>query len=76
MKRARSRAGQENGDTGRKGGQSRVMDTTALVFYALICGGLSLAGPRLGAPFLRFGIGAAVGIAAAAILPLVRSAFY
>ncbi|WP_165586926.1 hypothetical protein [Pseudaestuariivita atlantica] len=52
------------------------MDTTALVFYALICGGLSLAGPRLGAPFLRFGIGAAVGIAAAAILPLVRSAFY
>lgn len=52
------------------------MDMTALVFYACICGCLSLAGPRLGAPFVRFGIGAAVGIAAAALLPVIRQAMY
>ena len=48
------------------------MDVTALVFYAIICGCLSLAGPRLGAPFLRLGIGAAVGVTAAALLPVIR----
>ena len=48
------------------------MDITALVFYALICGVLSLAGPRLGTPLIRFGIGALVGVVAAAVLPSVR----
>lgn len=49
------------------------MDLTALVFYALVCGGLSVAGPKLGAPFVRFGIGAVVGIIAALVLPVIRS---
>jgi hypothetical protein len=48
------------------------MDVTALVFYALVCGLLSLAAPTLGKPVLRLGIGAIVGIAAAALLPLLR----
>ncbi|WP_168193047.1 hypothetical protein [Rhodophyticola sp. CCM32] len=45
---------------------------TALIFYAAICGVLSLAGPRLGAPLMRLGIGACVGVIAAAILPVIR----
>lgn len=49
------------------------MDLTALLFYALVCGLLSWAGPRLGAPFVRFGIGAMVGIVAAAVLPSLRA---
>lgn len=49
------------------------MDVTALAFYALVCGVLSWAGPRLGQPLLRFGIGALVGIVAAAVLPAVRA---
>ena len=38
------------------------MDLVALGFYALVCGVLSLAGPVLGTPILRFGIGAVVAI--------------
>jgi hypothetical protein len=48
------------------------MDVTALVFYALICGLLSLASPGLGRPLTRIAIGAVVGIAAAALLPVLR----
>ena len=48
------------------------MDLVALGFYALVCGVLSLAGPVLGTPILRFGIGAVVGIVAASVLPSVR----
>ena len=48
------------------------MDIVALVFYALVCGVLSWAAPRLGAPMVRFGIGAVIGIIAAAVLPSVR----
>lgn len=50
------------------------MDPVALVFYALVCGILSLASPRLGTPFLRMAIGAAVGIAAAFLLPVLKDA--
>lgn len=49
------------------------MDFVALAFYAVVCGVLSLAGPKLGAPTVRFGIGATVGIVAAAILPSLRA---
>ena len=49
-----------------------VMDPVALVFYAIVCACLGLAGPRLGAPLARLGIGAAVGIVAAAVLPALR----
>lgn len=51
------------------------MDVTALVFYAIVCGLLSLASPRLGRPGPRVAIGALVGIAAAALLPVLRTAF-
>jgi hypothetical protein len=50
------------------------MDTTSLAFYAIVCALLSLAAPRLGRPLVRFGIGAVVGIAAAALLPELRAA--
>ncbi|WP_425040590.1 hypothetical protein [Primorskyibacter sp. S187A] len=48
------------------------MDPIALVFYALVCGLLSLAGPRLGKPAVRLGIGACVGVVAAFALPILR----
>ncbi|MEQ8365532.1 MAG: hypothetical protein RIB61_02395 [Roseicyclus sp.] len=49
------------------------MDVTALVFYACVCAGLSLASPRLGTPLVRLGVGAMVGVAAAALLPVIRA---
>lgn len=51
------------------------MDVTALVFYGLVCGGLGWAGPRWGAPPVRFGIGVLVGIIAVTVLPSVRAVF-
>jgi len=51
------------------------MDFTALAFYAAICGLLSVASPRLGTPLVRLLIGAVVGIAAAALLPVLRAGF-
>ena len=50
------------------------MDPVALIFYAAVCGLLSLAGPRLGKPMVRLGIGAVVGILAAALLPTIKGA--
>ena len=50
------------------------MDPVTLIFYACVCGALGWAGPKLGAPIVRLGIGAAVGITAALILPLLRGA--
>jgi len=50
------------------------MDPIALGFYAVICGLLSLAAPGLGRPVLRLGVGAVVGILAAAVLPVLRAA--
>ncbi|MEL6168858.1 MAG: hypothetical protein AAFR35_09200 [Pseudomonadota bacterium] len=49
------------------------MDPFALVFYAVICGCLSAFAPPRLARYIRFGIGAAVGIAAASVLPLVQT---
>lgn len=48
------------------------MDITDLGFYALVCDILSFAAPKMGRPLSRFAIGAAIGILAAAILPLLR----
>ena len=48
------------------------VDITALGFYALVCGVLSVAAPRFGAAFVRFGLGAAIGVLAALILPSPR----
>ena len=50
------------------------MDLTALAFYALICGCLSVVAPNLGGLLPRLAIGAGVGIAAAAILPFLKAA--
>ncbi len=49
------------------------MDVTALIFYAIICGLLSLAAPTVNKPTLRVAIGALVGIAAAIVLPILRT---
>lgn len=48
------------------------MDPLSLVFYAAVCGLLSAVAPNLGGPAPRLAIGAVVGIAAAALLPLLR----
>lgn len=51
------------------------MDVLSLVFYALICGLLAVFAPNLGSRAMRMGVGAVIGIAAAAILPVLRGAF-
>lgn len=51
------------------------MDVTALVFYAAVCGVLSLFAPNLGGRVSRLTIGAVVGVVAAAILPVLRGIF-
>lgn len=53
-------------------GYSSHMDIISMAFYAVVCGLLSAAAPALPSALPRLAIGAAVGIAAAAILPLVR----
>lgn len=49
------------------------MDFTALGFYALVCGALSFAAPRLGPALSRFAIGALVGVLAALFLPSLKT---
>lgn len=49
------------------------MDPVALAYYALICGLLGLAAPRLRTPGLRFAIGVVVGLVAAGALPGLRA---
>ena len=48
------------------------MDPFVLLYYALICAFLGAAAPRLGNRWVRFGIGALVGIGAVTLLPVVR----
>ena len=48
------------------------MDYISLGFYAAVCGVLSLVAPGLGSMLVRLGIGAMVGIAAAALLPAFK----
>ena len=48
------------------------MEPISLVFYAVICGLLSLFAPNLGGAMPRMAVGAVVGIAAAAALPFLR----
>jgi len=49
------------------------MDPITITFYAVICGVLSMVAPNLGGTIPRLGIGAIVGILAAAVLPVIRS---
>jgi hypothetical protein len=51
------------------------MDVTALIFYAIVCGLLSLAAPTMGKPLIRVAVGTFVGIAAAVALPVLRGVF-
>lgn len=48
------------------------MDPISLSFYAAICGTLSVAAPKLGGFLPRLGIGAIVGLVAAAALPWLK----
>jgi hypothetical protein len=48
------------------------MDPISLGFYALVCGCLSVAAPRLGGLAPRLAIGAGVGLIAATFLPMLR----
>lgn len=49
------------------------MDPVSLVFYAIVCGILGLAGPSLGTAPIRLGIGAVVGMVAVMVLPWVHA---
>ncbi|NNE87097.1 MAG: hypothetical protein HKN27_03395 [Silicimonas sp.] len=47
------------------------MEPISLVFYAVVCGVLSLVAPKLGAMIPRFAVGAVVGAGSAAALPSI-----
>ncbi len=51
------------------------MEPVSIIFYAVICGLLSLFAPQLGGMVPRLAVGAVVGVAAAIVLPLLRGAF-
>lgn len=48
------------------------MDIIGLAFYACVCAALSVVAPRLSTFPMRLGVGAIVGIVAAAVLPMLR----
>jgi len=48
------------------------MDPFVLIFYAVVCGALGLIAPNLGSPPIRLGVGAGIGVVAAALLPIIR----
>ncbi|MCC1494116.1 hypothetical protein [Cognatishimia sp. F0-27] len=52
------------------------MDPITLSFYAVVCGCLSVAAPRLGGFVPRLIVGAVVGLVAATLLPPFRSIFF
>jgi len=49
-----------------------MFDSTAIIWYAAICGTLSALAPSLGGQVARISIGAVVGILAATILPFLK----
>lgn len=50
------------------------MDVVTIAYYATVCGVLSLAGPRMSRAPVRFAVGIGIGVAAALLLPVIRSA--
>ena len=50
----------------------RKMDLISIAFYAAICGTLGVAAPNLGKMPNRLAVGAAVGVVAAIVLPLLK----
>jgi len=51
-----------------------MLDPVTMTFYGAICGVLALAAPVVENRWTRFGLGIAVGLVAAFVLPLVRRA--
>ena len=49
-----------------------MFDSTAIIWYAAICGTLSAMAPNLGGRGMRIFVGAFVGILAASMLPFVK----
>ncbi|MEM1366007.1 MAG: hypothetical protein AAGH82_09675 [Pseudomonadota bacterium] len=49
-----------------------MLDWTAMIFYAAICGGLAVFAPSSGTWPMRAGIGIIVGLGAAVLLPLFK----
>ena len=50
------------------------MEPISIVFYAVICGLLSVFAPSLGGMVPRLAVGAVVGVVAAVILPVLLGA--
>ena len=50
------------------------MEPISLIFYAVVCGLLSLFAPSLGGRLPRLAVGAGVGVIAAIVLPVLRGA--
>ena len=48
------------------------MDPIAIAFYAVVCGTLSVVAPNFPKLPVRLGVGAAVGVVAASVLPVLR----
>ncbi|MDB0061861.1 MAG: hypothetical protein QNL58_03765 [Octadecabacter sp.] len=48
------------------------MDPITITFYAVVCGCLSVVAPRFPGLPIRLGVGVAVSIFAASILPLIK----
>ena len=48
------------------------MDPITLIFYAVVCGCLSVVAPKVTGIPARLGVGAGVGIIAATTLPFVK----
>ncbi|MEL6510740.1 MAG: hypothetical protein AAFQ47_08020 [Pseudomonadota bacterium] len=49
------------------------MDPITLIFYAVVCGLLSVLAPKLGAMPSRLAVGAVVGVVAATALPYIAT---
>ncbi len=52
------------------------MDPLTLIFYAAVCGLLSLFAPHLGGRVIRLAIGAVVGVIPATTLPFIAALVY
>lgn len=50
------------------------MEPISLLFYAVVCGLLSVFAPSLGGMVPRLAVGAVVGVIAAIVLPVLRGA--
>ena len=52
------------------------MDPISLIFYAAVCGLLSVVAPKLGGMVPRLAVGAVVGAASATLLPYLATLIY